>query len=62
MCIADVFDALTTSRPYKEAWTLDDSMAYIKEQSGIHFDPDLVDVFVASTSEIKAIQELYKDD
>ena len=60
--IADVFDALTTKRPYKEAWTFDDSIAYLKNQSGIHFDPDLVDIFVASTPEIKAIQEEYKDD
>lgn len=62
VCIADVFDALTTSRPYKDAWTFDDAIAYLKDQSGIHFDPALVDIFVASTSEVKAIQEMYKDD
>ena len=43
--IADVFDALTTIRPYKEAFSFNDSIEIIKSKSGTHFDPRLVDVF-----------------
>lgn len=43
--IADVFDALMSRRPYKEAWSLDRSAEFIKKQSGISFDPALVEVF-----------------
>lgn len=62
VCIADVFDALTTKRPYKPAWSFDESINYLKEQAGSHFDPQLVELFVGSIPEIKAIQEEYKDD
>ncbi|HEX6064871.1 MAG TPA: HD domain-containing phosphohydrolase, partial [Longimicrobiales bacterium] len=44
--VADVFDALTHSRPYKHAWTLDDAVTYIGEQAGIIFDPQIVEIFV----------------
>lgn len=44
--IADVWDALTTSRPYRAAWNKPETMAYIKEQSGKHFDPQIVKVFL----------------
>ncbi|WP_330960189.1 HD domain-containing phosphohydrolase [Photobacterium sp. 53610] len=43
--IADVFDALTSERPYKTAWSVEDASDYIRENSGIHFDPQLVDAF-----------------
>ena len=45
VAIVDVFDALTSDRPYKKKWTNDDALAYIVEQRGKHFDPKLVDVF-----------------
>ncbi|MCE1158257.1 MAG: HD domain-containing protein [Spirochaetia bacterium] len=45
--IIDVFDALTSDRPYRRAWTRERAIAYLKEQRGIQFDPHLVDVFVA---------------
>jgi len=45
--IADVFDALTSQRPYKESLPYLSSIKLIKEKSGIHFDPDLVNVFVS---------------
>lgn len=41
--VADVFDALTTVRPYKPAWTMADAMAYIEAEQGIQFDPDVVE-------------------
>ncbi len=44
--LADVFDALTSVRPYKKAWTVEKSVDLIKESSGTHFDPQLVSVFL----------------
>ncbi len=41
--IEDVFDALTSDRPYRKAWSVDKTVAYIREQSGTHFDPNIVD-------------------
>lgn len=43
--ICDVFDALTSERPYKEEWPVEEAIAYIREQKGKHFDPHLVDLF-----------------
>ncbi len=43
--IADVFDALTSRRPYKESFSYRSAVNLIREKSGIHFDPDFVDVF-----------------
>lgn len=45
--IVDVFDALTSIRPYKEKWSEERALAYISEQRGQHFDPELVDSFLA---------------
>ncbi len=42
VALADVFDALTSVRPYKEAWSIDKALEYISNESGKHFDPDLV--------------------
>ncbi|MDI1275978.1 HD-GYP domain-containing protein [Methylobacter sp.] len=44
--IVDVFDALTSKRPYKESWTVVDAIAMLERDSGSHFDPQLVKVFV----------------
>ena len=44
--VVDVYDALTSDRPYRKAWTKDKAMKYIEEQSGKHFDPQVVDVFL----------------
>jgi len=43
--IADVWDAVTSDRPYRTAWTDEQALAYIREQSGKHFDPKVVDLF-----------------
>ncbi|MBL0010061.1 MAG: HD-GYP domain-containing protein [Nitrosomonas sp.] len=45
--IADVFDALTSKRPYKDSWALDDAISMLKKDSGSHFDPQLVNTFVS---------------
>lgn len=44
--LVDVFDALTSDRVYRKAWTKENALAHIKEQSGIKFDPDLVPKFL----------------
>ncbi|HEX6066053.1 MAG TPA: HD domain-containing phosphohydrolase, partial [Longimicrobiales bacterium] len=44
--VADVFDALTHSRPYKNAWDMDDAVTYITENAGTIFDPQIVEAFV----------------
>ena len=46
VAIADVFDALTSVRPYKEAWSIDKALEYVREESGKHFDPELVRVML----------------
>lgn len=57
VAIADVFDALTSKRAYKSAWTIDDAFAEIQLLAGSHFDPRLVDLFVGIRDEIVKIKE-----
>jgi len=59
--IADVFDALTSKRPYKEAFPLEKSFAIIREGSGSHFDPEVMEAFFAVEKEILSIRETFKD-
>ncbi|MBD2847354.1 response regulator [Paenibacillus sp. IB182496] len=47
VAIADFFDALTHERPYKRAWSREEALAEVVVQRGVHFDPRIVDVFVA---------------
>lgn len=49
--VADVWDALTSDRPYRPAWTREQALAYIREQSGKHFDPNAVTLFLQATME-----------
>lgn len=44
--VVDVWDALTSDRPYRPAWSREDALRYIKEQTGKHFDPKVVEVFL----------------
>lgn len=60
--IADVYDALSSKRIYKEAWTEKDVLEEIHNMSGSKFDPDLVDVFFEVLPSIKQISEKYSDD
>ncbi|MDO6708188.1 two-component system response regulator [Photobacterium sp. 1_MG-2023] len=50
--IADVFDALTSERPYKSAWSVEEAITYIRNQRGVHFDPELVDAFLLCLPEL----------
>ncbi len=60
--VADVFDALTTERPYKSAWSVDEAFASLKEGCGTHFDPQCVDAFFKSRREVLLIRKIYQDD
>jgi len=55
--LCDVFDALTSKRPYKRAWTPEEAMTEIKKQSGKHFDPHLVEAFIRILSEVQRIKD-----
>jgi HD-GYP domain-containing protein (c-di-GMP phosphodiesterase class II) len=55
--ICDVFDALVSERPYKKAWTHQDAIDYITQESSKHFDPDLVKKFVLIYPEIKTFYD-----
>ena len=61
VALADVYDALASSRPYKQPWSDDQVFATIRKESGEHFDPQLVDIFFEIISVIKAIQNKYRD-
>jgi HD-GYP domain-containing protein (c-di-GMP phosphodiesterase class II) len=61
VALADVYDALATKRPYKESWSDDQIFETIRNESGNHFDPELVNAFFEIISVIKAIQTKYRD-
>jgi len=57
VAVADVYDALTTRRSYKEAWRREDALQYVTAQSGHHFDPQCVAAFIAQLAEIDTMAE-----
>lgn len=59
--LCDVFDALTSERPYKEAWPIDKAMDHIRSQSGSHFDPHLVRVFEEILEDVLNTRKLHLD-
>ena len=59
--IADVFDALTSKRPYKQAWPVEEAQAEILKESGAHFDPGLVSAFSRCLPEILVVKEQFAD-
>jgi len=44
--VVDVFDALTSDRPYRKAWSREKALDHIEQESGKHFDPQIVDIFL----------------
>jgi putative two-component system response regulator len=60
--ICDVFDALTSERPYKQAWPLEKAVKFIEENSGSHFDPTLARLFVEIIPDVVALREEYPDE
>ena len=61
VALGDVYDALTSVRPYKQAWQPDQAFAWMREQSGRHFDPELVAVLLRSRAEVLAIAARFRD-
>lgn len=57
--ICDVFDALTSDRPYKKAWSTDDAICELHRGKGRHFDPTLVDLFLKNIPDIMAVQDRF---
>ncbi|HPU53377.1 MAG TPA: response regulator [Burkholderiaceae bacterium] len=62
VAVADVFDALTSARPYKQPWTLERAREFLLEHSGSHFDPGCVSAFLAAWPEVLAIRERFGDE
>jgi len=61
VAIADVFDALTSVRPYKKAWTVEKAVELIEQESGKHFDPALVPLFVKVLPEVIKVKDKFSD-
>ena len=62
VALADVFDALSSKRVYKDAWEENDVLTEIRKNSGLQFDPELVDIFFSSLDIIRAIQHRYQSN
>ncbi len=61
VAVADVYDALTSVRPYKKAWAAGEAFDFLRQQRGRHFDPHLVDAFIGVQSEVERIQSELRD-
>lgn len=61
VAIADVFDALTSERPYKEAWPVDKAIELLETVSGEHFDPQLVPLFLYALPKILKIKDKFAE-
>jgi len=61
VAITDVFDALTSERPYKKPWSVPDAIGFMTEHAGRHFDPRLLQHFVALVPQVQQIRERYTE-
>ena len=62
VAVADVFDALTTERPYKKAWSLESAVNLLVEGQGTHFDPECVQAFLNAWDDVMEIRSRYAED
>jgi response regulator RpfG family c-di-GMP phosphodiesterase len=62
VAVADVFDALTSSRPYKSAWSLARAAAHLREGAGSHFDPVCVEALLRDWDAVRAVHQRYQDE
>ena len=60
VAVADVFDALTSARPYKKVWDDDSAKLLIRSQTGLHFDPRCVDAFFGGWDDVLQIRETFR--
>ena len=61
VAVADVFDALTSKRPYKKAWPLEQARSFLVDNAGSHFDPDCVEALLSAWDEVTAIHDRHQD-
>ncbi len=61
VAVADIYDALTSERPYKEAWSRERALAEIRRIAGRHLDPQAVEAFLRCQEDVRAVQEKYRD-
>jgi putative two-component system response regulator len=62
VAVADVFDALTSERPYKKAWSIEEAVDFLNAGAGTHFDPDCVNAFLNAWEDVLAVRERYTED
>lgn len=62
VAVADVFDALTSERPYKRAWDVEQAADYLREEAGKHFDPLCVEVFLGAWATALEIRARFQDE
>jgi len=62
VAVADVFDALTSERPYKKPWSLEQASQFLRDNSGSHFDPECVNAFFTEFGEVLAIKSQFVDE
>jgi len=62
VAVADVFDALTSERPYKAAWEIDKALNFLHDGAGHHFDPQCIAAFNAGWQQILEIKERYREE
>lgn len=62
VAVADVFDALTSERPYKKAWSLEEACKFLEDGRGTHFDPLCVESFLAGWEQILEIRQRFQDE
>ena len=62
VAIVDVFDALTSERPYKKAWSFEEAVDLLKDEKEKHFDPKLVELFIANLDEVKEIYNSFQEE
>lgn len=62
VAVADVFDALTSERPYKKAWSMNDAVKFLEDGRGKHFDPMCVEAFLAGWDDVLEIRQRFQDE
>lgn len=62
VAVADVFDALTSERPYKKAWEVADAVQFLKDGAGSHFDPACVEAFLKAWDDVEQVRGKYAED
>jgi len=62
VAVADIFDALTSTRPYKEAWTIEEAFATLRKMAGTQVDRDCVEALISCREEVEQIQRRFRED